>query len=140
MFGINGVYDPRNVDDSASAWIYGDKDDSRLGKLDTTVCTQYDVALEWSCRTPMAKIGGTVKELEVITTGGHSIEANPAVFISTTKDGVLYGPESIISSGKSGEYQKRMIARRLGDYPLWFGANIRGFSKTKTTLAGCEIT
>lgn len=136
---INGVYDPRNVDDSASAWIYGDKDDLRIGKLDATICTQYDVALEWSVRTPLARIGGIVKNLEVLTPAGHGSETNPKVFISTTKDGVLYGPENIISSGKPGEYQKRIIARRLGDYPLWFGANIRGFSKTVTTLAGCEI-
>lgn len=137
---INGVYDPRSVDNSASAWIYGDKDDSRLGKLDTTVCTQYDEPLEWSCTTPIAKIGGTVNNLELLTNGGHGAEEKPVVFISTTKDAVLYGPENMIASGGPGEYQKRIIARRLGDYPLWFGARIRGFSSTVTSLAGCEIT
>jgi len=137
--GINGVYDPRNVDDSASAWIYGDKDDSRLGKLDTTICTQYDVALEWSANTPLVVVGGTVAVLEVLSNPGHTVESNPVVFLSTTKDGVIDGPEVMISAGKSGEYQKRIIALALGDYPLWFGARVRGFSKTVTTLAALEI-
>ena len=57
--GVNGVYDPRSVDDSASAWIYGDKDDNRLGKLDTTICTQYGEPIEWKVATPLVVIGGT---------------------------------------------------------------------------------
>jgi len=137
--GINGVYDPRNVDNSASAWIYGDKDDARLGKLDTTICTQYDVALDWAVATPLVKIGGTIKQLEVKTAPGHSTETNPQVFISTTKDGVLYGPKIMISSGKSGEYQKRIGAYSLGDYPNWGGFQISGFSKSVTSLGSCEI-
>lgn len=137
--GINGVYDPRNVDESASAWIYGDKDDSRIGKLDNTICTQYGVALDWSVDTPMVRIGATVKNLEVQTTPGHGDQVGNRVMLSTTKDGVFYGPEVLVSSGEAGEYQKRIIARRLGDYPNWFGARIRGFSSKVTSLAGCEI-
>jgi len=136
---INGVYDPRNVDDNASAWIYGDKDDSRIGKLDQTVCTQYGEALEWSVKTPIMRVGGVVKAMEVQTAPGHSTAQSPKVFISTTKDGVLFGPEVLISSGKVGEYQKRIIAIQLGDYPNWFGLRIRGFSKSVTSLAACEI-
>lgn len=138
--GINGVYDPRSVDDSASAWIYGDKDDGRLGKLDTTICTQYDEPLQWKVTTPLAVIGGTVAYFEALHAPGHNVVENPNnVFISTTKDGVLYGPEVRINAGQAGEYQKRLIALRLGDYPLWFGANIRGYSKTVTTLAAVDI-
>src|SRR5690606_23720170 len=32
---IYGVYDPRNVDNTASSWIYGDKITSDIAKLDT---------------------------------------------------------------------------------------------------------
>lgn len=137
--GINGVYDPRSVDDSASAWIYGDKDDNRIGKLDVTVCTQYGEPLEWEVNTPIARIGGTVAEMEVQTTPGHTFEENPVVFLSTTKDAVLYGSEVMLASGKTGQYQHRIIARRLGDYPNWFGLKLRGYSRTITSLAGCEI-
>ena len=136
---INGVYDPRNVDNSASAWIYGDKKDSRIGKLAPALCTQYGEALEWSVKTPIVRVGGVVKAMELQSAPGHSTAKSPKVFISTTKDGVLFGPEVLISSGASGEYQKRIIALQLGDYPNWFGLRIRGFSKSVTSLAACEI-
>lgn len=138
--GINGVYDPRNVDDSASGWIYGDSQDEMLAKLDTTVCTQYGEKVEWACFTPLVKIGGTIKELEIITAPGHGPDANPRVFISTTSNGVQFGPEVLVSQGKPGDYNKRLILRRLGDYPNLFGLKIRGFSETITNLSGCEIT
>lgn len=137
--GINGVYDPRAIGDSASAWIYGDKQDDRIGKLDTSICTQYGEKLQWMCKTPMVVVGGTIAYLEVLSTPGHNILGNPKVFLSTTRDGVLYGPEEIISTGSLGEYQKRIIALRLGDYPLWFGAKLRGYSSAVTTLAALEI-
>lgn len=136
--GINGVYDPRSVGDSASAWIYGDKQDSRLGKLDTTLCTQYGEDLEWSCTSPLVVVGGTLAYMEVLTAPGHSL-GNPKVFVSTTRDGVFYGPEAIVSSGSQGQYQKRIIVLRLGDYPLWFGTKIRGYSSAVTSLAALEI-
>jgi hypothetical protein len=90
--------------------------------------------------TPIVKIGGTVKGMEVLTTPGHGFEPDPKVFISTTADGALYGPEVAVSTGKKGEYQTRVVASRLGDYPLWFGLRIRCKSSTTTVLSGCEIT
>jgi len=137
---INGVYDPRNVDDEASSWIYGDSEDTTIGKLDTTICTQYGTDLEWQCKTPIVRLGGTVGNMEIQTAPGHGTESNPKVYVSTTKDGVLFGPEVIISQGRPGEYQDRLIARRLGDYPNKFGLRIRGFSKTITSLSSCDIT
>lgn len=136
---INGVYDPRNVNNAASGWIYGDQFDARIGKLDRSVCTQYDLPLNWSVMTPIVRLNSTAREMEVQTAPGHSIEPTPTIFISTTLDGVLPGPEVPISSGESGDYTHRIIARNLGDYPNWFGLQIRGFSRSVTSLAGCEI-
>jgi hypothetical protein len=137
--GVNGVYDPRNVAEGPSSWIYGDKQDERLGKLDTDVCTQYGEDLEWFTKTPLVQAGQTVKAMEVLTTAGYGSEDNPVVFVSTTKDGSIFGPEIMISSGGQGEYDHRIIVRRLGDYPNWFGIRIRGNSANITTLAGCEV-
>lgn len=135
---VNGVYDPRNVDNQASSWIYGDSQDGRLGKLDTNIATQYGDIVEWSCKTPLIRVGATVKEAELIMAPGHNSEASPQVFVSTTKDGVLFGSEVMISRGGPGEYQKRVIARRLGDYPNWFGLKIRGKSAAVTSITGIE--
>lgn len=137
--GVNGVYDPRNVDNSASAWIYGDKQDETIGKLDSTICTQYETAVQWECATQTARVGGTVAVAEIVSAPGHSAVADDVVFLSTTKDGVLYGPEVMVDRGNPGQYQHRMISRRLGDYPRWFGIKLRGLSSGVFSVAGIEI-
>lgn len=136
---INGVYDPRNVDDEASAWIYGDRGGSNIGKLNKRRATQYGQPQEWVLQSPLFVAGGTVRQLEVLPQPGHTVEDDPVVFISTTKDGVLFGPEVLLSQGKQGEYQKRLIARRLGDYPNLMGIKIRGFSRSLVALSGLEV-
>jgi len=139
---INGVYDPRNVVvqgvQQASGWIYGDKLDSRIGKLDTTICTQYDEALNWKVTTPLVKWGTTCGYFEVKAAPGHAI-SDSTIFLSTTADGVLYGPEATIAAGGPGEYQNRVVFRRLGDYDYWMGLRLRGYSKQVVTLSNCEV-
>lgn len=137
--GVNGVYDPRNVDDKASSWIYGDKQDSTIGRLDETVCTQYGNVVEFRCETPIVRVGGTVRVAELVTAPGHSSVENDVVFVSTTKDGALYGPEVLMPRGERGDYQKRIILRRLGDYPRWFGMRVRGKSAGVFSITGVEI-
>lgn len=133
---INGVYDPRNVDNAASSWIYGDQQDGRLGKLDTTICTQYGEPLQWSARTPLIQVGGTVKEIEIVTAPGHQSSSTDQYFVAATKDGALFGPSVPIARGAPGDYQRRIIARRLGDYPNWFGLRVSGFSDSVTSITG----
>ena len=137
--GINGVYDPRNIDYGGSGWIYGDKLNSNIGKLDPTAATQYGEAQPWQCTTPLVRVGGTVAAAEIVSAPGHSTVTGDVVFMSTTKDGALYGPEIPIQRGNKGEYQHRMIARRLGDYPRWFGARIRGMSAGICSVMGVEL-
>ena len=136
---IHGVYDPRNIDDSASGWIYGDKQGTRIGRLDQSGCTQYGEAVEWSCATPLVRVGGTVKAAEIVTAPGHSTVEDDVVYFSTTKDGALYGPEVLLKRGAQGDYQHRTILRRLGDYPRWMGIRLRGFSKGIYSVTGVEI-
>lgn len=137
--GVNGVYDPRNIDNSASGWIYGDSQGTRIGRLDSTICTQYGEAVEWRCATPIARAGGVVPSMEIVTAPGHSSVADDVVFFSTTKDGALYGPEIMVPRGAQGNYQHRMIVRRLGDYPRWFGMRLRGYSAGVFSVVGVEI-
>jgi len=136
---IHGVYDPRNIDGSASGWIYGDKQDATIGRLDQTACTQYGAAVEWQCETPLVRVGGTVKVAELVTAPGHSTVADDVVYFSTTKDGALYGPSVLLPRGDQGDYQHRTILRRLGDYPRWMGIRLRGYSKGVYSVTGVEI-
>jgi len=139
---INGVYDPRNIvvqgSQDASGWVYGDKLNNRIGKLDATVCTQYDEPLNWELTTPMVRWGNTCGFFEVKAAPGHAV-IDSTIFLSTTADGVLFGPDVTISAGGPGEYQKRIIHRRLGDYDYWFGARLRGYSNQVVSLSNCEV-
>ncbi len=137
--GINGVYDPRNIDNQASSWIYGDKQGDRIGKLNEAICTQYDEAVEWQCQTPLVRVGTTVSVAEVVAAPGHSTVKDDVVYLSTTKDGALYGPPVLLPRGNQGDYQHRIIQRRLGDYPRWMGIQLRGFSKGVFSVTGVEI-
>ena len=76
---------------------------------------------------------------EIVSAPGHSSVTDDVVFLSTTKDGALFGPEVMVPRGNSGDYQHRMIKRRLGDYPRWFGMKIRGKSAGVFSVAGVEI-
>lgn len=135
----NGVYDPRNVDNDASGWIYGDSQGSTIGRLDSSICTQYGELVVFECATPLVKAAGAVDVAEIVTAPGHSSVNGDQVFVSTTKDGVLYGPEILLNRGNLGDYQHRTIIRRLGDYPRWFGMKIRGKSAGVYSVAGIEI-
>jgi len=136
---IHGVYDPRNISASASGWIYGDRQDATIGRLDQSVSTQYGEEIEWECETPLVRVGGIVKVVEVVAAPGHSSINDDVVYLSTTKDGALYGPEVLLARGNIGDYQHRTIERRLGDYPCWMGVRLRGYSKGVYSVTGLEI-
>ncbi len=76
---------------------------------------------------------------ELVTAPGHSEVKDDVVFVATTKDGVIYGSEALIHRGDSGDYQKRIIMRRLGDYPYWFGMRVRGKSEGVFSVTGVEV-
>lgn len=136
---INGVYDPRNIDNEASGWIYGDQQDATIGKLDESVCTQYGEVVEWACKSPLVRVGTTVRVAELVTAPGHSSVKDDVVYMSTTKDGALFGPEILLPRGAQGDYQHRIIERRLGDYPRWMGIRLRGKSAGVFSVTGVEI-
>ena len=133
---INGVYDPRGGINRASSWIYGNQTTNDIMELDRTVSSQLDVAQEWETLSPLAKIGGTIHNMEVQTLPGFK---NSTVFFSTTSDGVLFGNEVLMEVGEVGQYTNRLIERRLGDYPNTFGIRLRGFDSVPVVLSELAI-
>lgn len=132
---INGIYDARN-----SLWIYGDKFDPYLGKLDKSVTTYYGLKIEWVLYTPFLNLDGySINEVEIATIPGFNIIDDASVAISITNNGLTYGREYWLKYGKPLDYSKRFIIRRLGYVRNYVGFKFRGISTSKMTFALMSI-
>jgi len=133
---INGVFDASNA-----LWIYGDKTDSNIGKLDQSVATHYGAITEWELFSPFFKLeNNSIDEIEIEIIPGHTTFIEGKVAISFTYDGVTYGTEAWLEYGEPHAYKQRLIFRRLGYVSDWVGIKLRGVTKTKMSFALLEVT
>jgi len=121
---VNGVYDPRS-----NAWVYGDKNGTRIGKLDSSVSTQYGELVEWVLYTPLVLMESlSIDEIELKTIPGHTTEAVTTLAVSLTYDGVIFGSEIWLDYGEKYNYNKRLIAGPFGYCNEKVGFKFRGLS------------
>ena len=133
---INGVFDARSA-----FWIYGDKEDTNIGKLDDTVCTHYGELVEWELFSPFLNLADfSIDEIAIDIIPGHTAFTGGTVALSFTYNGVTYGTEAWLTYGGPNEYSHRFIVRRLGYVSNWIGIKLRGISKTKMAFALMEVT
>ncbi|QZA71253.1 packaged DNA stabilization protein [Pseudomonas phage AH02] len=133
--GINGVFDPR-----LGEWVFGDKVDLRLGKLDSKSVDQYGEMSEWVLYTPFMSLEGlSVDSLNIDTMPGHSPSDDATLFVSMTYDGVTYGKEVTAQYGRPGDYNQRYIVNRLGYVRNWVGFKLRGASRAKMAFGRGHI-
>lgn len=135
--GVNGVFDPR-----VSSWIYGDNQDSNIGKLDNAVATQYGEAIESLLFTPIVAMEqGSIDEFEIDTIPGHQINVDDVTCaISLTYDGVTYGKEWWNLYGEKSNYGTRFIMRRLGYVRQNVGFKIRCTSPERLSFLSMKVT
>lgn len=133
---INGVFDASNA-----LWIYGDKREAKIGKLEQTVVTHYDDITEWELFSPFLNLEKmSIDEISIETIPGRTTFTNGKVALSFTHNGVTYGTEAWMLYGEPNDYSQRFIARRLGYVNNWVGIKLRGVSKTKMAFALMEVT
>lgn len=133
---INGVMDPRT-----SEWIYGDKIDKTIGKLDSTVSTHYGSIVEWILYTPFVRFDKySIDELEFETIPGHTITHDATVAFSLTTDGLFYGKEQWSMYGDIQDYHQRFLKRRCGYINDWVGFKFRGASRSRMAFSGLKVT
>ena len=107
---INGVYDER-----VGAWIYGDKINGNIGRLDDKVSTHYGDLNEITLFTPYYPIdGASVDKMEIEIIPGFTDFNDATVFFSTTEDGWVYSGEFLLEYGAPNDFKKRFYKRRLG--------------------------
>ena len=132
---INGVYDPR------IGYVYGDKRDGTLGKLDYSVATHYGELAECILYTPFVYLEEmSIDEIEVNTIPGFNTENDATVMFSMTYDGVTYSMEQSLSYGIPGAYGARFIAYRLGYVDNWFGFKFRWNSRSRMCFSLLKMT
>lgn len=133
--GINGVFDPR-----IGHWTFGDKIGNQIGKLDSTVATQYGEIAEWELHTPFFMLDGmSINELNLETIPGHTATRDAKVFISATRDGLTHSNEWAEMYGLPNDYGKRFVVRRLGYVSDWVGLKLRGATRSRMAFARCMV-
>lgn len=133
--GKNGLFDPR-----IGSWIFGDKIDSRLGLLDSTVATQYGEIVEWVLFTPFIYLEDqSVDQLMIQTIPGFTSTNDATVFLSMTYNGLTYGNERTVNYGSQADYGQRFEVNRLGYIRDWFAFKLRGASRSRMAFATAVI-
>jgi hypothetical protein len=133
---INGVFDARSVD-----WVYGDKINGTIGKLDETVSTHYDSIVEWELYTPFIRFEKfSLDQIELETIPGHTATDDATVAFSVTTDGLFYGKEWWAMYGAVQDYNQRFIKRRCGYISDWVGFKFRGASRSRMAFSGLQVT
>jgi hypothetical protein len=125
--GKHGVFES-----SKGVWVYGDKQDGRIGILDETVATHYDELAEWVLFTPFMDLETfSINELQIETIPGFTTELDATVFFSITYDGVTHGKEHTLNYGGIQNYSQQFIARALGYCGNWLAFKFRAASRSR---------
>lgn len=132
--GIYGVFDPR-----ISKWVYGDKEENKLGYLDQQIFAQYDEAQEALIYTPIIPAKRvSINQIQLDTIAGYS---DPAISVamSMSYDAVTWGEEHWTVVSKPDNYNTNYIIRRLGFVSQSFSLRFRFISKDKLAFSGLMI-
>lgn len=133
---INGIFDAR-----ISEFIYGDKRDDTIGKLDGTIFTHYDNAVEWLLYTPLLKLEtASIDEIEIETLPGNVTDDDSTVAISQTFDGLTYSQEWWQLYCDDLNHNQRFMIYRLGYVADWVGFKLRGATKSRMSFSGFRVT
>ena len=123
-------------------WIFGDTQGSNIGNWTFKKNTQYGNTIGWRFDTQFLygeSRGFIMHSMELVGLPGKSVlGTDPVIFSSYTKDGVTWSDEKLVSTGKTGEYNKRMVWRRLGASRLYRGIRFRGADTNIIAFARLE--
>jgi hypothetical protein len=134
--GINAIFDPRR-----GQWVMGDKVSAKIGYLDMTVATHYDIIAEWELFTPLMYMeAASIDEMTIQTIPGFTVYDDAQVFVSTTYDGQFYSMESIMQYGAPSAFGQRFMAFQLGYVPDFVGIKLRGASRSRMAFASAKLT
>jgi len=114
---------PSGIVSAYGRLLCGDRIDGRIGVIDKDTYYEYDnlIIREWSTQ-PFKNADGrdlrsNILELTMESGVGNSDVNNPTVSLSISKDGKTFGFERVRTTGKIGEYNRRVVWRKNGRFP-----------------------
>ena len=134
-----GAYRLRNAVLASGRWYCGDCASSAIGELTMEDSRHFGVATPWQFDAGLiyngAK-GGIVHKLELVGLSGRAGEG--AAFLSTSTDGLTWGPEKSVSTGEVGQRSKRIVWRPHKRFRNWLGLRFRGLDTSSPAFTALE--
>lgn len=125
----NEAYRGRNAVLAFGRWLVGDAA-GNIGYIDSSVPTHFGEVTGWQFDTALIfnEAGrGIINSLTLTGLPGRALpSADPRVFMSYSIDGVIYGQEYAISTGRTGQRDKIMQWRKPRRFDSWITARFRG--------------
>lgn len=116
----------------------GDKLKGITGKMTEEKSSQYGDDAELILYTPLLQAeNGIVSDFEIDANTGAGSLARVAV--STTEDGINYGPERLINWNEANVWLSRTIWKRIGRVRTQLGFKIRVVGAVPATMANCSV-
>jgi len=128
---------------SAGQWVVGSPS-GKVGYLDDQVDTQFGQVAGWQFDTALIYNNANavlVRALELIGLTGRTAmlpDNPPTMFLSISRDGVVWSREMVIKGGAQGDTAKRMIWRPRCVLPNFGSARFRGAYTALTSIARLE--
>lgn len=125
-------------------WIVGDRFNSNVGVLSNKVSSHYGEAVAWAINTTFIYNGGQsgqIKSVELVGLTGRTVtDKEPQVFLSWTKDGLVWSNERLHRQGMRGQYSKRIIwLRAIGMFRQMISLKFRGCDDSLASFTAVEI-
>lgn len=118
-----------NITRASDQWIVGDPLSTAIGVWSTTDSSHWGSPVRWEFSTPILRNGGKgaiLHQLELLSlTGVVASGLDPRISTASSTDGVTFGQEKSLRSGKTGDRTKRLVWFQLGS---WRNYRIQRFS------------
>lgn len=133
--GTHRAIDYRNEGDTVTC---GDKLAGLLGKQDLATSAQYGEDQEIILYSPLINAErGLMFDMQITANSGLASEVR-RIFVSSTADGINYGPEKPIEFDGPWQWLRRAIIRRVGQVVLRIGFKLRIVGATPCTLSNLK--
>lgn len=127
--------DYRNEGDTVTC---GDKLAGLLGAQDQTTSAQYGEDQEIILYSPLVNIeSGLMFDMQITANSGLASEVR-RIFVSSTADGINYGPEKPIEFDGPWQWLRRAIIRKVGQVVIRLGFKLRIVGATPCTLSNLK--